>query len=95
VSSKGPLIVTGCQHTEVKGELVLDVVVGESTAILEQLSGEVEALLVGGDTLLVPNLGLDIVDGVGGLDLEGGGLAGQSLDEDLDSTTRAEGQVGG
>ena len=30
------------------------------------------------------NLGLDVVDGVGGLNLQGDGLAGQSLDEDLD-----------
>lgn len=29
------------------------------------------------------NLGLDVVDGVGGLHLQGDGLAGESLDEDL------------
>ena len=33
--------------------------------------------------LLVLNLGLDVVDGVGGLNLEGDGLSGQSLDKDL------------
>jgi hypothetical protein len=38
-------------------------------------------LLVRGDTLLVLDLGLDIVDGVGGLDLEGDGLAREGLDE--------------
>ena len=95
MSSKGPLTVTGRQHTEVKGTLVFDVVVRESAVIYELLSGEDEALLVEGDTLLVLNLGLDIVEGVGGLDLEGNGLAGQGLDEDLDSTTRAEGQAEG
>jgi hypothetical protein len=78
-----------------EGGLLLDVIIQESAAICELLSGEGEALLVGRDTLLVPNLGLDIVDGVGGLDLEGGGLASHGLDEDLHSTTRAEGQVGG
>ena len=31
--------------------------------------------MIRGDTLLVLDLGLDIVDGVGGLDLEGDGLA--------------------
>ena len=29
------------------------------------------------------DLGLDILDGVGGLDLEGDGLAGEGLHEDL------------
>ena len=33
--------------------------------------------------LLVLDLGLDIVDGVGGLDLKGDGLAREGLDEDL------------
>ena len=33
--------------------------------------------------LLVLNLGLDVVNGVGGLDLEGDGLSGQSLNKDL------------
>ena len=47
------------------------------------LSGEDETLLVGRDALLVLNLGLDIVDGVGGLDLESDGLSGEGFNEDL------------
>jgi hypothetical protein len=43
---------TEAEH-EVEGRLLLDVVVGEGAAILELLAGEDEALLVGGDTLLV------------------------------------------
>ena len=42
--------------------LLLNVVVGESAAILELLSGKDETLLIGGNALLVLNLGLDIVD---------------------------------
>jgi hypothetical protein len=38
-------------------------------------------LLVGRDSLLVLDLALDIVDCVGGLDLEGDGLAREGLDE--------------
>ena len=34
-------------------------------------------------TLLVLDLGLDVVDGVGRLDVERDGLAGEGLDEDL------------
>ena len=60
---------------------LLDVVVGESAAILKLLAGKDQALLIRGDALLVLDLGLDIVDGVRGLDLEGDGLARQGLDE--------------
>ena len=81
--------------TEVKGRLLLDIVVGEGTAILELLSSEDQALLVGGDALLVLNLGLHVVDGVRGLNLEGNGLARQGLDEDLHSTAETEDQVEG
>ena len=60
---------------------LLDVVVGEGPAVLQLLSGEDKTLLVGGDALLVLNLGLHIVDRVRGLDLKGDGLARQGLDE--------------
>jgi hypothetical protein len=75
-----------------EGRLLLDVVVGESAAILELLAGEDETLLVRGNTLLVCrlldtdappqsephtlNLGLHIVDGVRRLHLKGDRLAG-------------------
>merc|ERR1712111_56671 len=74
---------TAQSQDEMQGGLLLDVVVGKSTAILELLAGEDESLLVGWDTLLVLDLGLDCIDGVGGLDLEGDGLAREGLDEDL------------
>jgi len=81
--------------TEVKGRLLLDVVIGEGAAVLKLLAGEDQALLVGRDAFLVLNLGLDVVNGVGGLDLEGDGLARQGLDEDLHSTAETEDQVEG
>ena len=59
-----------------EGGLLLDVVIREGAAILELLAREDQALLVGGDALLVLNLSLDVVDGVGRLNLEGDGLAG-------------------
>ena len=58
-----------------EGGLLLDVVVAEGAAILELLAGEDKALLVGGDALLVLDLGLHVIDRVGGLDVEGDGLA--------------------
>jgi len=68
---------------EMEGGLLLDVVVRESPAVLELLSSKDQTLLIWGDSLLVLDLGLDVLDRVGGLDLEGDGLAGESLDEDL------------
>jgi hypothetical protein len=59
-----------------EGGLLLDVVVRQRTAVLKLLACEDQALLVRGDSLLVLDLGLDVVDGVGGLNLEGDGLAG-------------------
>ena len=61
--------------------LLLDVVVREGAAVFKLLSGENQTLLVRRNAFLVLNLRLDIVDGVGGLHLEGDGLSGQGLDD--------------
>jgi hypothetical protein len=76
-----------------EGGLLLNVVVRESSAVLELLTGEDKSLLVGGDALLVLDLGLDVLDGVRGLNVQGDGLAGEGLDEDLHTTTESEDQV--
>ena len=68
-----------------KGRLFLDVIIREHPTVLKLLSSENEALLVRGNSLLVLNLRLDVIDGVGRLHLEGDGLAGESLHEDLHS----------
>ena len=67
---------TAQAENQVQGRLLLDVVVGESTAILQLLAGEDKTLLVRRDALLVLDLGLDVVDGVAGLHLKGDSLAG-------------------
>ena len=59
----------------------LNVVVGESTTILQLLSRKDQALLVRGNPLLILDLGLDIVDGVRGLDFKGDGFACKGLDD--------------
>ena len=59
--------------------LLLDVVVREGTSILELLASEDKSLLVRGNTLLVLNLGLHRLDGVGGLNLESDGLSSECL----------------
>jgi len=70
------------QH-KMKCRFFLDVVVSQSTAIFELLSGEDQSLLIRRDSFFVLDLGLDIVDGVAALDLESDGLAGQGFHEDL------------
>jgi hypothetical protein len=55
---------------------LLNVVIGKGTAVLQLLACEDEALLIRRDTLLVLDLALDVVDSVGGLNLEGNCLSG-------------------
>ena len=78
---------------QVKRGLLLDVVIGQGAAILQLLASKDQALLVRRDALLVLDLGLDIVNGVAGLDLQGDGLASQGLDKDLHATAQTEHQV--
>jgi len=79
----------------VKGGFLLDVVVAQGTSILKLLSGENKTLLIRGNSFLVLDLGLDVINGVGGLDIESDSLSGKSLDEDLHSSTKTENQVKG
>ena len=67
-----PLLGTTTEtEDEMKRRLLLDVVVGEGTAVFQLFPGEDQSLLVRRDAFLVLDLGLDIVDGVGGFDFEG------------------------
>lgn len=66
-----------------EGGLLCDVVVSEGAAVLELFASEDETLLIRWDALAISDLGLDVLDCVDGLSLEGDGLAGESLDEDL------------
>ena len=73
---------TKAQH-QVKGALLLDVVVRKRVAVLQLLAGKDQTLLVRGDALLVLDLRLHVVDAVPRLDLQRDGLASQSLHENL------------
>ena len=75
--------------------LLLDVVVGEGSAILQLLSSEDESLLIRWDTFLILNLGLNVFNGVCWFDIEGDGLSSEGLDEDLHTTSKSEDQVEG
>jgi len=75
---------------QVEGRLLLDVIVLQRAPILELLAREDQALLIRRDALLVLDLGLDGLDGVGALDLEGDGLAGECLHENLHPSSQAQ-----
>ncbi|KAM0834178.1 hypothetical protein ACQ4PT_063786 [Festuca glaucescens] len=87
------LLATAEAEHQVKGGLLLDVIVRQGAAILQLLTSEDETLLVRGDALLVLDLRLHVVNGVGRLHLQGDGLSSEGLDEDLHATTEAEHQV--
>ena len=72
--------------------LLLDVVVRKSTSVLQLLSGKDQSLLIRWDTLLVLDLGLDVVDGIRRLDIQGDGLAGKSFHKDLRDDRRGAGK---
>ncbi|KAI4970381.1 hypothetical protein ZWY2020_001295 [Hordeum vulgare] len=84
------LLATAETEHQVKGGLLLNVVVRQGTAILKLLTSKDETLLVRGNAFLVLDLCLHIVDGVRRLHLQCDGLAREGLYKDLHATTKAE-----
>merc|ERR1712019_332067 len=84
---------TSKSENQMESGLLLDVVVGEGSAVLKLLSGEDESLLVWRNTFFVLDLGLDVLDGVCGLDIKSDGLTSQSLDEDLHTTSESKDEM--
>merc|ERR1711978_376844 len=87
------LVSTSESENQMKGGLLLDVVVGESSSVLQLLSSEDQSLLIWRNSLLVLDLSLDVLNAIGWFDLESDGLAGKSLDEDLHSSSESENQM--
>merc|ERR1712227_175760 len=86
---------TSKSQDKMEGRLLLDVVIRKSSSVLQLLSSEDQPLLVWWDTLLVLNLGLDVLDGVTGLDLQGDGLASQGLHKDLHTSSQPQHKMKG
>ena len=78
---------------QVKGRLLLNVVVRKSSSILKLLSSEDKSLLIWWDSLLVLDLGLDVLNGVCWLDIEGDGLTSEGLDEDLHTSSESQDEM--
>merc|ERR1712126_391309 len=80
---------------KMESTFLLDVVVREGSSIFKLLSGKDQSLLVWWDSLLILDLGLDVLYGVRRFNLQGNGLASQSLDEDLHTSSQSEDQMQG
>merc|ERR1711992_350568 len=80
---------TQTEH-QMQSGLLLDVVVREGAAILKLFASENQPLLVWGNALLILDFGFDIFNGVRWLNLESDGLASQSFDENLHTSTKSE-----
>ena len=80
---------------EVKGGLILNVVVTQGATIFEMCAGKDQVLLVWGDSFLVLDLGFDIPDGVRSYHFKSDGPACEHLDKDLHTIPQAEHQVKG
>jgi adenine specific DNA methylase Mod len=78
---------------QMKSRFLLNVVVRKGAAIFELLASKDEALLIWGDTFLVLDLSLHVVNSIAGLNVKSDSLAGESLDENLHTTTEAEDQM--
>jgi len=78
-----------------EGRLLLDIVVRQSPSIFQLFSGKDEPLLVWRNAFFVLDFGLDILDGVRSLNLQGDGLSGQRFDKDLHTSTEPKYQMEG
>ena len=79
------LVSTTETKNQVKSGLLLDVVVGQGTSVFQLLSSKDKTLLIRWNSFLVLDLGLDVVNGIRWLDIQGDSLAGKSLYENLQS----------
>ena len=83
LNGDGTSATTSKSQDQVESGFLLNVVVRESSAILELFSSEDESLLIGRDTFLVLDLGLDVFNGVGGLNIQSNRLTCKGLNENL------------
>ena len=91
-----PHLATSAQpQDEVKGRLLLDVVIRQGPTVFELFAGEDKTLLVWRNALLILNLRLHIVDCVRRFNLERYCLTREGLDKDLHTATETEHEMEG
>ena len=73
-----------CKLSEnLQSRYLLNFVVREYSSVYLMITLQNQSLLVRWDSLLVLDFGLDVLDGVGWLDIKGDGLSCKGFDEDL------------
>merc|ERR1712048_814338 len=78
-----------------EGGLLLNVVVRQGATIFKLFSSENQTLLIWGDSFLVLDFCLHILDGVRRLNFQSDGLSCQGFDKDLHSTSQSQDKVEG
>jgi len=73
-----------------ESRLLLNIVVAEGSSVFQLLSSEDKSLLIGWDSFLILNLGLDILNGISRLNIKSDGLSSQSLYEDLHTSSESQ-----
>ena len=68
---------------EMEGRFIPNVIVWKGAVIFQRLDGEDQTLLVWGEACFVLDFSLDVLDGVGRLNFQSNGFAGEGFDEDL------------
>ena len=87
VTLSNHLLTSTKTKNQMKSALLLDVVIAQRTSILQLLTSKDQSLLVGWDTLLILDLGLDIINRIRGFNFQCNCLSSQGLDKDLHTTT--------
>merc|ERR1719222_1502782 len=80
---------------KMKGRLLLDVVVGQGSTILQLLTSKDQSLLIWGNTFLILDLSLNILNAIAGFNLQGDGLTSQSLNKDLHTSSQSQHKMKG
>src|SRR5258705_1449232 len=95
VDSYGSLEFSNSLEQSGKHPYLLDVIIRESSSILQLLTCKDQALLIWWDTFLVLDFRLHIVDGVRRFDFKGDGFAGKCFHKNLHTTTKTKYQMEG
>jgi len=82
-SKRGVVHSSSQTKDQVQSRLLLDVVVGKSTSILQLFSGENKTLLIRRDSFLILNFSFDVFDSVGGFYIKSDGFPSEGFDKDL------------
>merc|ERR1719222_146093 len=89
------LVATSQSQNKMEGRLLLDVVVRQGSTILQLFTSKDQSLLIWGNTFLILDLSLNILNAVAGLNLQGDSLSSQGLNKDLHTSSQSQYKVKG